>query len=62
MANKGKRQKFNLVCSECKTIGYVTMKSVVNTTDKLELKKYCKRCKQSTVHNEGKLPNPKPRN
>lgn len=61
MANKGKRQKFNLKCTVCNTLGYVTTKSVVNTTEKLELNKYCSKCRKLTVHKEAKLPNPKPR-
>ncbi len=58
---KGKRQKFLLTCAECKRRNYVTEKNVVNTTDKLELEKFCSWCKKHTTHREAKLPNPKPR-
>jgi len=58
---KGKRQKFLLTCSECKRRNYVTEKSVVNTTEKLELSKFCAWCRKQTLHKEAKLPNPKPR-
>ncbi|MBI2590005.1 50S ribosomal protein L33 [Candidatus Berkelbacteria bacterium] len=61
MAKKGKRQKFNLTCVECKRRNYVVSKNVVNTTDKLVLEKYCTWCRKHTQHNETKLPNPKPR-
>lgn len=64
MAKKGKRPKFALVCEECKQAGktsrnYVTTRSVVNTPDKLAIKKHCPACKKHTVHKEAKLPNPK---
>ncbi|MCA9388705.1 50S ribosomal protein L33 [Candidatus Berkelbacteria bacterium] len=61
MAKKGKVQKFNLTCTECKQRNYVTKKNVVNTTEKLELAKFCKWCRKQTAHKEAKLPNPKPR-
>lgn len=61
MAKSNKRQKFNLKCTVCGTLGYVTNKSVINTTTKLELMKYCSKCRKSTSHKEAKLPNPKPR-
>lgn len=64
MARKGKRPQFALVCEECKKKGkihrnYTTSRSVINTPNKLELKKYCKWCKKHTLHQEAKLPNPK---
>lgn len=62
MAKKGKRQTFNLTCTECQQRNYVVEKNVVNTTEKLELAKYCKWCRKHTTHAEKKLPNPKPRN
>jgi large subunit ribosomal protein L33 len=52
MAKKGSRQLFALLCSVCKNQNYVTEKNKVNTPDKLELKKYCKKCRKSTPHKE----------
>ena len=61
MAKKGKRPLIALVCQECKKKGkitrnYVTSRNVINTKDKLELKKFCKTCRKTTIHKEGKLP------
>ena len=54
MAKVGNRQRKTLVCQECKEENYVTEKNVKNTTDRLELSKYCKRCQKHTVHKEKK--------
>lgn len=55
MAKKGNRQIFNLECSVCKSKNYVTEKNVINTKEKLSLKKYCKKCRKATLHNEAKI-------
>lgn len=52
MAKKGARQIFAFICSVCKSQNYISEKNKINTPDKLELKKYCKRCKKSTPHKE----------
>ena len=52
MAKKGPRQIIALVCEVCKSRNYVTEKNKVNTTDKLELKKFCRQCKKATLHKE----------
>ncbi|HUW21619.1 MAG TPA: 50S ribosomal protein L33 [Candidatus Bathyarchaeia archaeon] len=52
MAKKGPRQISALVCTVCKSQNYVTEKNKVNTPDKLELKKYCRRCRKHTIHKE----------
>ncbi|OGC93248.1 50S ribosomal protein L33 [Candidatus Amesbacteria bacterium RIFCSPHIGHO2_02_FULL_47_9] len=52
MAKKGARQAFALICSVCKSQNYITEKNKVNTPDKIELKKYCRRCKKHTLHKE----------
>ncbi|WP_296181849.1 50S ribosomal protein L33 [uncultured Mobiluncus sp.] len=54
MAAKSKdiRPKITLACSECKERNYITKKNRRNTPDRLELKKYCPRCKKSTSHKE----------
>ncbi len=61
MAKKGKRPSFPLVCQECKKNGkttrnYITSRNVINTKDKLEIKKFCKTCKKTTLHKEAKMP------
>jgi large subunit ribosomal protein L33 len=55
MATKtGVRDKITLSCSVCKQRNYNTKKNKRNTPDKVELKKYCRFCKEHTVHNETK--------
>ncbi|MBI4715088.1 MAG: 50S ribosomal protein L33 [Nitrospirae bacterium] len=41
-------------CGECKERNYSTTKNKRNTTDKLELKKYCPFCRKHTAHKEVK--------
>jgi len=41
-----------LECTECKRRNYATNKNKKNTTEKLELKKYCKWDKKHTIHKE----------
>ena len=55
MAKKENRLEIWLTCTECKNRNYTTKKNVKNTTDKLEIKKYCKTCRKSTVHKEAKI-------
>lgn len=43
-----------MVCKECDRKNYSTNKNKKNTTEKLELQKYCKWCKKSTTHKEEK--------
>ena len=50
----GARVKVTLRCSECKERNYFTFKNKKNTPDRLEMKKYCPRCRKHTVHNETK--------
>jgi large subunit ribosomal protein L33 len=52
MAKKGQRELLALVCSVCKNQNYITEKNKTNTTGKLVLKKYCKKCKKKTEHKE----------
>ncbi|MEW6200679.1 MAG: 50S ribosomal protein L33 [bacterium] len=48
------RQQVILVCSVCKEKNYHTAKNKTNTTGRMELKKYCKRCRNHTIHREAK--------
>jgi len=43
-----------LQCTECKERNYSTMKNKKNTTEKLNIKKYCNRCRKHQVHKEVK--------
>ena len=55
MAKKGEaRQRITLKCSECDNQQYRTEKNKKNTTDRLELNKYCPKCRKSTLHKEVK--------
>ncbi|MGM0396934.1 MAG: 50S ribosomal protein L33 [Bacillota bacterium] len=48
------RDRVTLACTECKQRNYVTKKNKKNTTERIELKKYCKFCKAHTTHKETK--------
>lgn len=52
MAKKGPRQHFGLKCSVCGSFNYITEKSKLNTTEKIELTKHCRKCRKHTVHKE----------
>lgn len=54
MAKVGNRQKKTLVCTVCKEENYRTPKNVNNTTDRLDLNKYCPKCGRHTEHKEKK--------
>lgn len=54
MAKVGNRQHKTLVCSECKEENYRVEKNVRNSTDRLEINKYCPRCRKHTTHKEKK--------
>lgn len=43
-----------LQCQECKSKNYTTTKSNNISKNKLELKKYCPKCKKHTIHKESK--------
>jgi len=43
-----------LACTECKERNYVTMKNKKNDPERLELKKYCRRCRTVHPHRETK--------
>jgi large subunit ribosomal protein L33 len=52
MAKKGARELIALICKECKSQNYVTERNKVNMEGKLEIKKYCKKCRKVTLHKE----------
>ena len=47
-----KRPMVTLACTECKRRNYNTTKNKVKNRERLELKKYCRYCRKSTLHRE----------
>ena len=43
-----------LECKDCKTINYYSTKNKKKLKDRLEIKKFCKKCKKHTMHKETK--------
>jgi len=55
MAKKGEnRERIDLKCTECKKHSYRTEKNKKNTTERLELNKFCPVCGKQTAHKESK--------
>jgi large subunit ribosomal protein L33 len=54
MAKKGKadRQVITLECTECRERNYTTEKNRRNDPSRLELQKFCPRCRQHRLHRE----------
>jgi large subunit ribosomal protein L33 len=52
MAKTDNRPTITLACSNCKRRNYVTEKNRVNDRERIELKKFCRWCRQHTVHRE----------
>lgn len=48
------RVAITLACTECKRRNYTSTKNKKNVTERIELKKYCKFCKNHTAHKETK--------
>jgi large subunit ribosomal protein L33 len=48
------RVDIHLQCSECKERNYITTKNKNNTSGRIEIKKYCRKCRKHTVHKEVK--------
>ncbi|ACI18408.1 50S ribosomal protein L33 [Dictyoglomus thermophilum] len=46
------RVVITLACTECKERNYTTEKNKKNDPDRLELRKYCPRCRKHTIHRE----------
>ena len=42
------------VCKECKNENYRSTKNKKNITNKINIKKYCKKCRSHVLHNEKK--------
>lgn len=46
------RPKITMACEDCKGRNYITKKNRRNDPDRLEVKKFCARCKKHTLHKE----------
>ena len=51
---KGVRIIITLACTECGERNYTSEKNRRNDPQRLELKKYCPRCRRHTLHRETK--------
>ena len=49
---KGDREHIALACTECRQRNYHTTKNRRNDPDRLELRKYCRRCRSHRPHRE----------
>lgn len=52
MAKKEDRSIITLACTECKERTYPTTKNRRNDPDRLELRKFCPRCRTHRTHRE----------
>ncbi len=48
------RVTVHLACAECQERNYTSRKNKQNNPDRIEMKKYCSRCKTHTLHKETK--------
>jgi large subunit ribosomal protein L33 len=53
-SKKGVRPVITLECSNCKERNYTTEKNRRNDPGRMELLKYCPRCRQHRLHRETK--------
>lgn len=54
MAKKEDRVVIDLACTECRQRTYTTTKNRRNDPDRLELTKYCPRCRKRQVQREAR--------
>ena len=54
MAKKENRMVITLACTECKERNYTTEKNRKNDSGRIEIQKYCPRCRKHTAHKETK--------
>jgi large subunit ribosomal protein L33 len=52
MAKKADRIIIYLACTECKNRNYTSSKNKRNDPNRLELQKFCPRCRQHRLHRE----------
>jgi len=48
------RVEFVLRCTECNNENYYMSKNKTNHPDRMEVKKFCKKCNKQTAHKEKK--------
>ena len=53
-SKKDVRPVVTLACTECKERNYTTEKNRRNDPGRMELEKFCKRCRKHTLHRETK--------
>ena len=51
-SSKGGATIITLQCPDCKERNYTSVKNKKNHQDRLELRKYCSRCRHHTAHRE----------
>jgi len=54
MARKDDRSPILMACTECRSRNYSTQKNRRNDPDRLELTKFCPRCRQRRLHREAR--------
>ncbi len=54
MAKKDVRMTVTFACTECKERNYTSQKNRRNDPNRLEINKYCPRCRKHTLHKEQK--------
>jgi large subunit ribosomal protein L33 len=54
MAKKAIRLVMTLACTECRERNYTSAKNRRNDPGRMELRKYCPRCRTHTLHRETK--------
>jgi large subunit ribosomal protein L33 len=54
MAKKANRIVVTLACTKCQGRHYTTSKNRKNDPNRLELRKYCPRCREHVLHRETK--------
>lgn len=52
MAKAQDRDHITLACTECRERNYTTQKNKRNDPERVELKKYCPRCRAPRAHRE----------
>jgi len=54
MAKKEDRSVINMACTECRSRNYATTKNRRNDPERLELLKFCPRCRVRRPHRESR--------
>ncbi|OGN27721.1 MAG: 50S ribosomal protein L33 [Candidatus Yanofskybacteria bacterium RIFCSPLOWO2_01_FULL_49_17] len=55
MRNMSQENLLRLKCSVCKSANYYTTKNKKKVERKIEMQKFCKKCKKRTLHKEARL-------